>query len=460
VGWQDWVQDGAFAGTEGKALRLEAIRVRIVRDNSTVYGGLGIQYRTHVQNVGWQEYVLDGGMSGTSGMAYRLEGINISLTNAPAGMKIKYQTHVQDIGWQNWVYDGQLSGTSGQAKRLEGIKIALEGAPVGYHVMYQVHIQNVGWQNWVYDGGFAGTEGKGLRLEAIRIKIVDTKTFNYVGYNVTFDQVLNDQLNNTPALQMKNTSGQWEWRYAQKQNGVEGYYIFVPKLDDSGNVVKDGNGNTVTVKQWTAASDVYQAIKQELYNNLDVATIMKDGNSIYEFLKLSYVEGTTADQLNAIFNPNGVLAGKGQAFIDAGKKYNVNPIYLAAHSIWETNNGTSNLAKGIVVNNVTVYNLFGIGAVDSNADASGSNYAYNQDPRWDSIDKAIDGGAAWIAKGYINNSDYHQDTLYKMKWNPGLTPYHEYATDVKWAKGQTAYIKKCFDLISDAKLYFEIPCYK
>jgi hypothetical protein len=54
-----------------------------------------------------------------------------------------------------------------------------------------------------------------------------------------------------------------------------------------------------------------------------------------------------ADQIVANLNDHlgGVLAGHGQTFIDAGNKYGVDPKLLAGISIFETGNGTSNMAK-------------------------------------------------------------------------------------------------------------------
>jgi uncharacterized protein YjdB len=130
-----------------------------------------VEYRTHVQNVGWQNYVKDGATAGTSGKSYRLEAINIKASDLPSGVKIKYQVHVQNIGWQDWKTDGELAGTSGRSLRLEGIRIQLDSTD-DYTVMYRVHVQNIGWQDWKTDGEMAGTSGQSLRLEAIQIKIV------------------------------------------------------------------------------------------------------------------------------------------------------------------------------------------------------------------------------------------------------------------------------------------------
>lgn len=435
IGWQDWVQDGDMAGTVGPGLRLEGIKIRIVKDNGAAMGGSGIKYQTHVQNIGWQDPVYDSQLSGTQKQCLRLEGINIWLQNQPSGMTLKYQTQVQNLGWQGWVQEGQTSGTVGSGLRLEAIQIALEGAPIGYHVQYQVQIQNIGWQGWMQDGATAGTVGPGLRLEGIRIRIVsDSNVISYTTLNMSLNDMLNKQMGNTPALQVNG-----EWRYAQIKNGQKGYYVV-------------NNGLQV----WKQSDADYENIKQQLLNNLDINILLSDPNKIYEFIKLSYVDGVTADQLNSVFKSTGVLAGKGQVFLDAAKESNVNPMYLAGHAILETGNGTSNLAKGISVNGVKYYNMFGIGAVDSNPDGAGSAYAAQNG--WSDIDKAIKGGAQWISKGYINNANYKQDTLYKMKWNPSDIT-HQYATDVKWASNQVTIYKQCFDLFKDAKLYFEIPVY-
>lgn len=132
---------------------------------------LGVQYRTHVQYAGWQNYVQNGATAGTSGQGLRLEGINIKLANAEKNLNIKYQVHIQNIGWQSWKKNGEMAGTSGQSLRLEAIRICLEDSDE-YSIMYRVHVQNIGWQGWKYDGEMAGTSGQALRLEAIQIKIV------------------------------------------------------------------------------------------------------------------------------------------------------------------------------------------------------------------------------------------------------------------------------------------------
>ena len=130
-----------------------------------------IKYSTHIQDIGWQDWKSDAKTAGTSGKSLRLEGIKIETINLPKGVTLRYQTHIQNIGWQGWKNAGELAGTSGKSLRLEGIRIKLEGT-TEYSVMYRTHVQDIGWQDWCYDGETSGTFDESLRLEAIEIKIV------------------------------------------------------------------------------------------------------------------------------------------------------------------------------------------------------------------------------------------------------------------------------------------------
>ena len=79
---------------------------------------------------------------------------------------------------------------------------------------------------------------------------------------------------------------------------------------------------------------------------------------------------------------------------------------------------------------------------------------------WTTPNKAIDGGAKWISENFINNGSYHQNTLYKMKWNPSDPGVHQYATAINWAVAQTSEIKGMYDNFPNAVLTFDIPVYK
>lgn len=177
----------------------------------------------------------------------------------------------------------------------------------------------------------------------------------------------------------------------------------------------------------------------------------------YQFLDLSSSNGISEDTLNAFLAEKGVMKGMGKVFIEAANKYNISEVYLVAHACLESSNGTSQLAKGVSTNGTTVYNLFGIGAYDSNAVSYGSKRAYELG--WTSVEKAIMGGAEWISENYINRSDYRQNTLYKMRWNPECEGQHLYATDIAWAVKQAISIEKIFSSFENATLSFDIPVY-
>lgn len=438
IGWQGWVRDGEIAGTTGQSKKIEALKIRIVSDK------INVKYQSTVQDRGVQAAVYNGETSGTVGQGLRLENINIALEGVNSNSGVSYRVHLENKGWLDWVSNGITTGAIDNNKRIEAIQIRLQNIPEGYHVEYRAHVQDIGWQDWVRDGAVAGTTGQSKKIEGIQVRVVQdivssTISYVYSNYSISFEDILNKQISKEPALQMINNSNSWEWRYAQIRDGQAGYYINPP------------------TKIFFGDSNVYNTIKDQLQLNLDTRLSRNYDLNKYQFLKLSYIDGTTAEQLNSSFSKDGVLAGKGQVFIDAARLYNINPIYLAAHSMLETGNGTSQLAKGISVNGTTVYNLFGIGAVDSDPNGGGSQTAYTKG--WTSIDKAIYGGAEFISSSYINSS-YKQDTLYKMRWNPANPGTHQYATDIRWATNQVAYIKKCFDQIPDAKLVFDIPVYK
>jgi uncharacterized protein YjdB len=192
IGWQDYVKDGAMAGTSGKSLRLEGIRIKL--DNQGYEGN--ILYKTHVQNEGWESsYKKDDEISGTQGKSYRLEAIKIKLTGSIKDYyDVYYRVHAENFGWLGWARNDEEAGTAGYSYRLEGIEIKLVpkgtsfpeyGKKEAYKdknaaskdklVGYTTHVQNIGWQKYVYDGAMAGTSGKSLRLEGIKIKLENQK---------------------------------------------------------------------------------------------------------------------------------------------------------------------------------------------------------------------------------------------------------------------------------------------
>ena len=174
IGWQGWKSNDQMAGTQGQSLRLEAIKIML--ENSNDYS---VMYRVHIQNIGWQDWKLDGELAGTTGKSLRLEAIEIKIVKKE--IHISYRAHVQNIGWQDYVKDGKTAGTTGKSLRVEALNIKLINAPSNAKVVYKTHIQNIGWQDWKSNDQMSGTSGRALRVEAIKIKLenLDNYTVEY-----------------------------------------------------------------------------------------------------------------------------------------------------------------------------------------------------------------------------------------------------------------------------------------
>ncbi|NWK84438.1 glucosaminidase domain-containing protein [Staphylococcus sp. GSSP0090] len=212
-----------------------------------------------------------------------------------------------------------------------------------------------------------------------------------------------------------------------------------------------------TAGKWEDAS------ASEIKNAMDSSKLVKDPTQKYQFLRLDKSQNISSADLDKLLVGKGILEGQGEAFSEAAKAYNINEVYLISHALLETGNGTSKLANGgDVVNGKVVtngkdkyYNMFGIGAVDSDAVKQGFITAKNNG--WNTVKKAIVGGAKFIAGSYINQG---QNTLYKMRWNPENPGVHQYATDVAWAAHNATRIKGFYDSMGKLGKYFDVDTYK
>ena len=186
-GWMDPATDNGLAGTTAEKKRMEAIQIRLTGELAEKYD---IYYRVHVQYFGWLGWAKNWEKAGSSHYAYRMEAIEICLV-AKGGQvpgstgdsyrypMVQYQAHVQDYGWMGWVTDGATAGTTGKTKRMEAIQIRLPEQPCSGSVEYRAHVQNEGWQGWKSNGALGGTSGKKLRMEAVEIRLTGEMAQNY-----------------------------------------------------------------------------------------------------------------------------------------------------------------------------------------------------------------------------------------------------------------------------------------
>jgi beta-N-acetylglucosaminidase len=244
----------------------------------------------------------------------------------------------------------------------------------------------------------------------------------------------------------------------------------------------------MTLAQFTAwqeasvsLADIYNSSVQ-LINPCDPA---KNSDRMLQFLDLRRSSGLTAAQINAYIastssGRTGLLSGKGQVIIDACRQYGLNEAYFLAHAILESGWGHWVLGnaenQGYYYDGTieirdkdgtyrrfpagTYYNFFGIGAVDASPLSGGRALAIQNG--WNSIDKALVGGAKWIAENYIYGYvmegpsygsviiAYPQPTLYAMKWDYSRSNavmargWHQYATDPEWARKISLLMQNCY----------------
>jgi mannosyl-glycoprotein endo-beta-N-acetylglucosaminidase len=319
--------------------------------------------------------------------------------------------------------------------------------------------------------------------------------YNNNNYNYTLDEMLDIQMNTSPqtdndypayvrwdALQLDDPDNPtygivkesgWRVRGGPSTTCGDDCWIIGELVKGQKVYIKDKVINSKNEVWYEITYNKYwvNASPADTLYYLDPNNFDKTSSAYYQFLDLSKGADVEAQEINSkILYNKGILKNTGKSFIDAGEIFGVNELYLISHALLETGNGTSELAKGVLVTEVNgekvepkvVYNMYGIGAFDNCALRCGAETAYKEG--WFSVESAIIGGAKFISESYINPDEnvrsYQQNTLYKMRWNPDVPGTHQYATDIGWAYKQTFSISKLYGLLESYTLRFEIPLYK
>lgn len=185
IGWMGAVAGGEVAGTTGRGLPLEALRL-VLSDASTgePLGADAISVEAHVSNVGWQAAVGNGGTAGTTGQSRAVEALRVRLSGElSARYTVWYRVHSAEFGWLGWACDGADAGSAGYGRAVQAVQVAVlpKGDPAPGDtatpfvdrsseppsVSYRAHVAGIGWQGSVSDGAVAGTTGQGRALEAL-----------------------------------------------------------------------------------------------------------------------------------------------------------------------------------------------------------------------------------------------------------------------------------------------------
>ncbi len=263
-------------------------------------------------------------------------------------------------------------------------------------------------------------------------------------------------------FKINNTNLDWENASEQEsQKGTSAISYLYPSL-----IFKDSlnpNGIVVDGTSW------YAPAKDAVKYFMDPRNFLQDKN-IFMFQSLSYDESedsSVKDVLKSSFMEGSFTEGDKQksyseAFIEAGKQSGVSSVHLASRALQEVGSKVSSAVSGKVSGYEGYYNFYNIGAY-SGPDNYLKGLQYAKDNGWDSIQKAITGGAMFIGSGYINAG---QDTLYFQKFNVSSarkrTEYtHQYQTNIMAPESESASIYKSY--LADGKLErsytFTIPVY-
>lgn len=212
-----------------------------------------------------------------------------------------------------------------------------------------------------------------------------------------------------------------------------------------------------------------------------------DPKSVFQFESLSFNESAqTVDGVRSMVKGSFLddpSIDYAQIIYDAGKTANMSPYFLASRILQEMGyQGESLLCHGTLPGYEGYYNFYNIGStpdpsVENGALINGAKYAmWGKDAAsktiteeeealmlpWDSVEKAITGGALWMASRY---TAVGQDTLYFQKFDvidneDGLYE-HQYAQNVSMAysEGRRYFSSYASVGMVDESFIFVIPVY-
>lgn len=237
-------------------------------------------------------------------------------------------------------------------------------------------------------------------------------------------------------------------QYIQKDGGfVEANRLAVAYFMDPRNFLNEDGifmFETLSFSESFTVEAVENVLKGSFMANKKISYLDKDGKLVK----------TSTKYAKAIYN--------------AGKKYNVNPCYLASKILNEVGTKGSKSVTGDHSKYPGIYNFYNIGAYDgANAIAKGLSWAsegttYSRP--WNTPVKSINGGAEFIASSYIACGQF-TGYLQRFNVNPNgkYKPYdHQYMTNLTGAlsQGYSTYVSYVNSGLIDNKYVFSIPVYE
>ena len=384
------------------------------------------------------------------------------------------------------------------AKDGEWYKVEVNGQ-VGYVYGYYLKVTSNGTSN-NSNNNSGNSQQDNNTVNSIGTGSLVNTTFLHLRQEPTVNSNIISTLNENSKINVIAKEGYW---YKVEVNGkigyVDGYYLNVKYNGNSSNISSrypTPNSNEITTN-YPISLQQYVNLQQQAWplfsaQQFENAINPKSISNMFEFLRIDQFRDVHLNKLNQLLEGCGVLTGQGQAFIDACQKYNIDPVYFVNQSILETGYGSSRLASGVTISQiaipsepiynsngqlvgyqmkklphpVTVYNLFGIGAYDNSsvfpnrALILGTTYAYNHG--WTSVPNAIAGAAEFVSNGYIHNSYYNQNTVYKLRYSPVINSlWHQYATNYAYANEIANLMEQNMDLYDSGDQFtYDVPVFQ
>ena len=190
IGWMNPVGSGKTAGTTGRGLNLEALKISLEVDGASSQEQVAnaISVEAHVSNVGWQAAVGNGGTAGTTGRSRAVEALRVRLSGElSARYTVWYRVHSAEFGWLGWACDGADAGSAGYGRAVQAVQVAVlpKGEPAPgdtstpfknrvddpASISVRSHTANIGWMSPVGSGSIAGTTGRALPMEALEAQL-------------------------------------------------------------------------------------------------------------------------------------------------------------------------------------------------------------------------------------------------------------------------------------------------
>lgn len=482
----EWFQATVYVNGERKTGYIKKSHVEAAAQEDTSYNGVALKGKTHI----YKEASTDGGIWKDYGSGSILKYDSFTenwyqatiyadggwrtgyIRHSDVENAVKDQTNLKGIGVPNptTVYSEASTGS-------KALKSYPSGSILNYQTFTSDWYQATVYLNGKPTTGYIHTDDTEELYDTYKsLKGLSRQSPTHIYSKASKSSSVLKSYPRNQILKFETFSPNW-YRATVYINGNRTTGYIYRKDVSTDNVVIDTtrynyNFNSVVDTQMKHSPQVWKsggfidASKEQVKYYVNSSNFDQNSASYFQFLDLTSPTGINPTEVNSkVLNGVGKLSGQAQAFIDAGRKYNVNEIYLMAHALHETGNGTSDLSSGIPVDkdgNIvnpkqavhTVYNMYGYGATDGCPNKCGAKYAF--DRSWFTPEDAIIGGAKNIANKYINDG---QNTLYKMRWNPDKPGSHQYATDVGWANSQTNRISEIYGFINDYVLIFELPKY-